>query len=96
MEDITLDQESAPIKLLHISLPRAGLRAVVAIDNTACGPSMGGVRMASDVSAQEACRLARSMTLKNAAAGLAHGGGKAVIFGDPKMELRQKEEVRVE
>jgi glutamate dehydrogenase/leucine dehydrogenase len=49
--------------------------------------------MASDVSAQEACRLARAMTLKNAAAGLAHGGGKAVIFGDPKMELRQKEEV---
>jgi len=35
--------------------------------------------------------LARAMTLKNAAAGLPHGGGKAVIYGDPKMELREKE-----
>jgi glutamate dehydrogenase (NAD(P)+) len=31
------------------------------------------------------------MTFKNAAAGLPHGGGKSVIFGDPKMPLRNKE-----
>jgi glutamate dehydrogenase (NAD(P)+) len=31
------------------------------------------------------------MTLKNAAAGLPHGGGKAVLFGDPKMPMADKE-----
>ena len=47
--------------------------------------------MAPDVSTEEAFRLARAMTLKNAAAGLPHGGGKSVIFADPKMPLRDKE-----
>jgi glutamate dehydrogenase/leucine dehydrogenase len=53
------------------------------VDNTACGPAIGGVRMAADVSVEEVCRLARAMTLKNAAAGLPHGGGKAGIRADP-------------
>jgi glutamate dehydrogenase (NAD(P)+) len=53
------------------------------IDNLACGPAIGGVRMAANVSVEECVHLARAMTLKNAAAGLAHGGGKSVIFGDP-------------
>jgi glutamate dehydrogenase (NAD(P)+) len=82
-----------PRKILHISLRQAGLQAVVVVDNTACGPALGGVRMAPDVSAEEACRLARAMTLKNAAAGLPHGGGKSVIFGDPKMPSRDKEQL---
>ena len=92
MEDtFSFVDELGPIKVVHISLPRTGLNAVVAIDNTACGPAMGGIRMAPDVTAQEACRLARAMTMKNAAAGLPHGGGKAVIYGDPKMPPQQKE-----
>jgi glutamate dehydrogenase/leucine dehydrogenase len=32
------------------------------------------------------------MTLKNAAASLPHGGGKAVIFGDPKQSTERKEQ----
>ncbi len=80
-----------PFKIVHIHRPAVGLKAVVAIDNVACGPALGGVRMAPDVSAEEAFRLARAMTLKNAAAGLAHGGGKAVIYGDPKMPPAEKE-----
>jgi glutamate dehydrogenase/leucine dehydrogenase len=83
--------ELGPFKIVHIHRPAVGLKAVVAIDNTACGPAVGGVRMAPDVSAEEAFRLARAMTLKNAAAGLPHGGGKAVIFGDPKMAPTEKE-----
>jgi glutamate dehydrogenase/leucine dehydrogenase len=39
--------------------------------------------MAADVSVDEVFRLARAMTLKNAAAGLPHGGGKAGIVADP-------------
>jgi glutamate dehydrogenase (NAD(P)+) len=80
-----------PEKIVYIHRPAAGLKAVVAIDNIACGPAIGGVRMAPDVTAAEAFRLARAMSLKNAAAGLAHGGGKSVIYGDPKMPLREKE-----
>jgi glutamate dehydrogenase (NAD(P)+) len=80
-----------PIKIVHVYDPKCGLKAVVAIDNVARGPSIGGIRMAPDVSAEEAFRLARAMTLKNSAANLPHGGGKSVIFGDPKMEPSKKE-----
>jgi glutamate dehydrogenase (NAD(P)+) len=80
-----------PVKIVHIYDPKTGLKAVVAIDNVARGPSIGGIRMAPDVSAEEAFRLARAMTLKNSAANLPHGGGKSVIFGDPKMDLAKKE-----
>jgi len=92
MEDAFAFADSlGPEKIVHIYRPKLGLRAVVAIDNVACGPAIGGVRMARDVSATEAFRLARAMTLKNAAAGLAHGGGKSVIFGDPAMPAAEKE-----
>jgi glutamate dehydrogenase (NAD(P)+) len=83
--------ELGPLKLVQIWRPKLGLKAVVAVDNIACGPSIGGVRMAPDVSTEEAFRLARAMTLKNAAAGLPHGGGKSVIFADPKMPSAGKE-----
>lgn len=83
--------ELGPLKLVHIWRPAIGVKAVVALDNIACGPAIGGVRMAPDVGVEEAFRLARAMTLKNAAAGLPHGGGKSVIVGDPKMPLADKE-----
>jgi glutamate dehydrogenase (NAD(P)+) len=83
--------ELGPLKLVHIWRPAVGLKAVVAVDNIACGPAVGGVRMAPDVSTEEAFRLARAMTLKNAAAGLPHGGGKSVIFADPRMPQSDKE-----
>jgi glutamate dehydrogenase/leucine dehydrogenase len=83
--------ELGPLKLVHIWRPTIGLKAVVAVDNIACGPAIGGVRMAQDVSTEEAFRLARAMTFKNTAAGLPHGGGKSVIFADPKMPIAAKE-----
>jgi glutamate dehydrogenase/leucine dehydrogenase len=73
-----------PEKVIHLHDPGSGLRGIVVVDNTACGPAIGGVRMAADVSLAEVIRLARAMTLKNAAAGLPHGGGKAGILADPK------------
>jgi len=82
-----------PAKIVHIHLSHVGLKAVVVIDNIACGPAIGGVRMAPDVSVKECVRLARAMTLKNAAAGLPHGGGKSVIFGDPRMPAADKERI---
>ena len=86
MEDVfRFADQLGPEKILHIHEPRAALKAIVVIDNTAAGPAIGGTRMALDVSAEECFRLARAMTFKNAAAGLAHGGAKSVIFGNPSM-----------
>jgi len=85
--------ELGPLKLVHIWRPHLSLKAVVAIDNIACGPAIGGARMAPDVNDEEAFRLARAMTLKNAAAGLLLGGGKSVIFGDPRMTPENKERI---
>ena len=80
-----------PEKIVHIHVPGIGLQAILVIDNVACGPAIGGVRMAPDVSVGECRRLARAMTFKNAAAGLPHGGGKSVIVADPRCDIEQKE-----
>ena len=82
-----------PFKVIHVREPSVDLKAILVVDNIAMGPSVGGVRMATDVTTEECIRLARAMTLKNAAAGLAHGGGKAVLFGDPKMPSANKEKL---
>jgi glutamate dehydrogenase (NAD(P)+) len=92
MEDVfRFADPLGPEKIVHIHEPRAGLRAIVVIDNTAAGPAIGGTRMAPDVSTEECFRLARAMTLKNAAAGLPHGGAKSVIFGDPYLPQSERE-----
>ncbi len=92
MKDIfEFADELGPTKVLHVYEPMVGLKGVLVVDNVALGPSIGGIRMAPDVSAVECFRLARAMSLKNAAAGLSHGGGKAVLYGDPKLPLEKKE-----
>ncbi len=81
--------ELGPAKIVHIYDPKTGLKAIVAVDNVACGPAIGGVRMAADVTVEEVFRLARAMTLKNAAAGLPHGGGKSGIIADPHTQEKE-------
>lgn len=80
-----------PEKIVYMHDPSTDLKAILVIDNIAAGPAIGGTRMASDVSLKECIRLARAMTLKNAAASLPHGGAKSVIFADPKMPRDEKE-----
>jgi len=87
----SLGDELGPLKVIHVHQPSIGLKGVLVVDNVAKGASIGGVRMAPDVTVEECARLARAMTFKNAAAGLPHGGGKAVLVGDPKMPKPQKE-----
>jgi glutamate dehydrogenase (NAD(P)+) len=54
------------------------------VDNLAMGrPSMGGIRMLPDLTPSAIHNLARGMTLKNAAAQLPFGGGKAGIVAAP-------------
>jgi len=80
-----------PARVIHVREPGLGLEAVLVVDNVARGPSIGGLRMAPDVSVGECLRLARAMTMKNAAAGLRHGGGKSVLWGDPRLSREKKE-----
>jgi len=72
----------------------SGLKAVIAIHNTALGPALGGTRFypyANEAEAvADALNLARGMSYKNAMAGLDHGGGKAVIIGDPDRDKTEK------
>src|SRR5690606_31462310 len=70
--------------------PNVGLKAIIAIHNSALGPALGGTRMwnyqSEDDALVDVLRLSKGMTYKAAAAGLNLGGGKAVIIGDPKTQ----------
>jgi glutamate dehydrogenase/leucine dehydrogenase len=70
----------------------SGVAGVVAIHSTALGAAMGGVRVRTyaniEAGVKDALRLSRAMTLKNSAAGLDLGGGKAVLFDDGVWDRR--------
>lgn len=67
-----------------------GLRAFIVLDDETLGPAAGGVRTrayADDAAAlADARALARAMTIKCALAGLAAGGGKAVVLDHPGLD----------
>lgn len=86
----TFADDLGPAKIIQVHEPASGLRGTLVVDNVARGPAIGGLRMAPDVTTAECFRLARAMTFKNAMAGLAHGGGKSVIRGDPRMPRDKK------
>ncbi|TDC01739.1 Glu/Leu/Phe/Val dehydrogenase [Micromonospora fluostatini] len=66
---------------------QTGLRAIIGIHSTALGPALGGTRFypyaSEEAALADVLDLSRGMAYKNALAGLDHGGGKAVIWGDP-------------
>ena len=70
-----------------------GLRAIIGIYSTALGPALGGTRFhpyeSEEAALQDVLRLSRAMTYKNALCGLDHGGGKAVIIGDPATDKNE-------
>ncbi|MDA8442342.1 MAG: Glu/Leu/Phe/Val dehydrogenase [Peptococcaceae bacterium] len=72
----------------------SGLKAIICIHDTTLGPALGGTRMWTYASEEEAVvdalRLARGMTYKAAAAGLNLGGGKTVIMGDPALDKSEE------
>ena len=71
-----------------------GLRAIVGIYSTALGPALGGTRFhpypSEDAALADVLELSRAMAYKNALAGLDHGGGKAVIIGDPAVDKTEE------
>ena len=68
----------------------SGLRAIIAIHDTALGPALGGVRMLPYPTEEEALvdvlRLARGMTYKAAICGVDLGGAKSVVIGDARTD----------
>ncbi|PFG05778.1 branched-chain amino acid dehydrogenase [Bacillus sp. es.034] len=72
----------------------SGLKAIIAIHDTTLGPALGGTRMwtyeSEEAAIEDALRLAKGMTYKNAAAGLNLGGGKTVIIGDPRKDKNEE------
>ncbi|WP_286883453.1 branched-chain amino acid dehydrogenase [Aneurinibacillus sp. UBA3580] len=72
----------------------SGLKAIIAIHDTTLGPALGGTRMwtydTEEEAIEDALRLARGMTYKAAGAGLNLGGGKAVIIGDPRKDKNEE------
>jgi leucine dehydrogenase len=71
----------------------SGLKAIICIHDTTLGPALGGTRMwtyeSEEAAIEDALRLAKGMTYKNAAAGLNLGGGKTVIIGDPRKDKNE-------
>lgn len=80
-------------QLLFCQDKQSGLKAIIAIHDTTLGPALGGTRMwtysSEEAAVEDALRLAKGMTYKNAAAGLNLGGGKTVIIGDPKKDKNE-------
>ena len=61
------------------------------VDNLAMGClALGGIRLAPDVTPAMVSALARGMTLKNAAADIPFGGGKAGIVADQDLPAPTK------
>jgi len=69
---------------------KSGLKCIIAVHSTARGPAAGGCRMwpfpSADAALEDALRLSRAMSYKNAMADLELGGGKAVIIGDSRTQ----------
>jgi leucine dehydrogenase len=83
------------MQIRHLSVPgyesvisgadeAAGYHGIVFIHSTALGPAVGGTRLwtyeSEDEAITDGLRLSRGMTYKNALAGLPCGGGKSIIL----------------
>lgn len=80
-------------RALHFFQLPAGATGIVVLDNLLLGPAIGGVRLTPTVTVGEVARLARAMTIKNAAAGLPHGGGKSGIRTEATLNPAARESV---
>ena len=85
-----------PEKIVRVYNPRAGMKGILVIDNTALGPGKGGIRMTPGVSVEEVFRLARAMTWKNALADLPFGGAKSGIIANDKELTKEKKKELVQ
>lgn len=75
-------------QIVFCSDSKVGLKAIVGVHSTILGPATGGCRMWNyaneEAALEDVLRLSRGMTYKASVAGLNWGGGKSVIWADPK------------
>jgi glutamate dehydrogenase/leucine dehydrogenase len=80
-------------RVIHIEDEASGLDAIIALHSTKLGPAIGGIRFYNyaDFQSQlnDALRLSKGMTFKNAAAGLDHGGAKTAVNASKIKYLRR-------
>jgi leucine dehydrogenase len=93
MKITTLDVASHPEFNNHHNVteficPDTNLHAIIAVHNLNRGQALGGCRFypyaSRDDAVTDVLRLSKGMTYKSALAGLALGGGKSVIIGNPR------------
>src|SRR3989344_2003137 len=77
-----------PEYVIRVCDPKIGMEGFLVIDNTSLGNGKGGIRMTPGVTEEEVFRLARTMTWKNALAGIPFGGAKAGIVWNPESAIR--------
>ncbi|MDQ6831312.1 MAG: leucine dehydrogenase [Gemmatimonadota bacterium] len=94
MKTVEVSVDSGHERVVLCDDPETGYRGIIAVHSTRLGPAVGGTRVWPYGSVEEALadalRLSRGMTYKAAAAGLALGGGKAVIIADSRTIDREK------
>ena len=77
-------------KIVHFTDKSTGLDALIAVHDATLGPGCGGCRIYPyadfETGLRDVKNLSRGMTFKNALGGIPFGGGKAVIFADPKKD----------
>lgn len=80
-------------RVVKVTDPRRGLKAIICIHSLALGPALGGTRIypytTFDEALTDAKRLAKGMTYKSALTDCGWGGGKSVIMHDPKKPKRE-------
>lgn len=91
MKNILEQMQERKFEEIHFHYDqKTGLKSIIAIHNTKRGPALGGCRFYPYISEEDGVKdvmnLAQAMTNKAALAGLPLGGGKSIIFGDPKVE----------
>jgi len=99
LNKLTVDSEFEHERLMCVRDEPTGLVAVFAFHSTRLGPAVGGMRYRRYGSLSEgmvdALRLSRAMTLKNAAARLAWGGGKLCVLEDGDVARRSSRLLRL-
>ena len=85
-----LIRESRDGTVLYTLTSSGDILGYVAVDTTINGRSCGGLRMLSDVNADEVVGLAQAMTLKYGFLGLPQGGAKAGVRGDPEAPAEER------
>ncbi len=77
-------------QVVHFTDEDTGLNAIISVHDATLGAGCGGCRIfpyaSFEAGLEDVKNLSRGMTFKNALGGIPFGGGKAVIFADPRKD----------